>query len=80
MAGFFGSLFKLTAMLIGVVAFLITFAVFARAGLLDEAGRALVALVMLPVQIAGLLIDIGRAIIDGGAFGGSGGGTPPTTT
>ena len=79
MAGFFGSLFKLTAMLIGVVAFLITFAVFARAGLLDEAGRALVALVLLPVQIAGLLIDIGRAIIDGGAFGG-GGGTPPTTT
>jgi len=79
MAGFFGSLFKLTAMLIGVVAFLITFAVFARAGLLDEAGRAIVALVMLPVQIAGLLIDIGRAIIDGGAFGG-GGGSPPTTT
>jgi len=77
MAGFFGSLFKLTAMLIGVVAFLITFAVFARAGLLDEAGRALVALVMLPVQIAQLLLDIGRAIIDGGAFGG---GAPPTTT
>ena len=77
MAAFFGSLFKLTGILIGVVAFLITFAVFARAGLLDEAGRALVALVMLPVQIAGLLIDIGKAIIDGGAFGG---GTPPTTT
>jgi hypothetical protein len=79
MAGFFGSLFKLTATLIGVVAFLITFAVFARAGLLDEAGRAIVALVLLPVKIADLLIRIGGAIIDGGAFGGSG-GTPPTTT
>lgn len=77
MAAFFGSLFKLTALLIGVVAFLITFAVFARAGLLDEAGRAIVALVLLPVQIAQLLLDIGRAIIDGGAFGG---GSPPTTT
>jgi hypothetical protein len=63
---FMGRIFGLTATLIGFAMFIITVFILRDAGLLDEAGRAIIGLVLLPIRIADLLIDIGRAFVTGG--------------
>ena len=73
---FMGRIFGLTATLIAFAMFIITVLILRQVGLLDDAGRAFIALVMLPVRIADLLIDIGRAFVDSGAIN----NTPTTTT
>jgi len=80
MLEFFGRIFGLTTTMILAVMFLITVGILAAAGLLDEAARGAIQLALLPVQIIGFLIELGRAIISSGVFSPSGGGVPPTTT
>jgi len=77
---FFGRIFGLTATLIAAAMFLLVVAIFAAAGLLDEAGRALIALMLLPVKLVDFLITLGQAVAAAFSSGGGGGGTPPTTT
>jgi hypothetical protein len=72
---FMGRIFGLTATLIAFAMFIITVLILRQVGLLDEAGKAFIALIMLPVRIADLLIDIGRAFVNSGAIS-----TTPTTT
>jgi hypothetical protein len=73
---FMGRIFGLTATLIAFAMFIITVLILRQVGLLDEAGRAIIALILLPIRIADLLIDIGRAFVDSGAINQ---GTPTTT-
>jgi hypothetical protein len=72
---FMGRIFGLTATLIAFAMFIITVLILRQVGLLDEGGRAIIGLITLPIRIADLLIDIGRAFVDSGAIN-----QGPTTT
>ncbi len=77
---FLGRIIGLTVTLVGAVMFLLLVLIFARAGLLDEAGKGLLSLLLLPVQIGEFLLRLGGAILDSFTSGGSGVPGPPTTT
>jgi hypothetical protein len=71
-------LLSLTRYLVGVMILFLVGALLARNGLLDDTGRVLVALLMLPVKLVDLLIEVNRAGI-GFFFGGAASAPPPTT-
>lgn len=60
---FLGRIFGLSATLIIATMFLLVILVLASADLLDEAGRAFIALVLLPVNLVGFFVELGRAVI-----------------
>jgi hypothetical protein len=71
---FFGRLFSLTATIISALILLVIVALLANSGQLDEAAGAFVQILLIPVQVVGVFVDIVRAAVEGGIFGGGGGG------
>jgi len=77
--GFFESIFSLTGKLISALILILVVALVAKAGLMGDAARALLALMLLPVKLVDFLITVGTEASRGGLFSGGGGTVPPTT-